>query len=81
MTMQRLLVTGAAGFIGGAVIRRLLKETNSIVFSLDKLGYASDVRGIQEVLAGLGAAGEGCYRLLQVDLAYSESVAAVVKEG
>ena len=44
----RILVTGRAGFIGGCFIRRLLNETNSIVFNLDKLSYASDLSGIEK---------------------------------
>ena len=38
--INRILVTGGSGFIGGTLIRRLLKETSHKVFNLDKLGYA-----------------------------------------
>ena len=46
----RILITGGGGFIGGAVIRKLLKESNCIIYNLDKMGYASDLTSINKTL-------------------------------
>lgn len=40
---MRILVTGGAGFIGSAVIRYLIQNTNEVVLNVDKLTYAGNL--------------------------------------
>ncbi|MES9968317.1 MAG: dTDP-glucose 4,6-dehydratase, partial [Sedimenticola sp.] len=48
---MRFLVTGGAGFIGSAVIRYLVHETDHEVMNVDKLTYAGNLESLAEVSA------------------------------
>ena len=78
---QRILITGGAGFIGGAVVRRILRESDATVFNLDKMGYASDLTSINEVLAELGDDAHQRHVLQRVDLADLEAVQTAVDQA
>jgi dTDP-glucose 4,6-dehydratase len=59
---MKLLITGGAGFIGSAVIRHVIQNTNHDVVNLDKLTYAGNL----ESLADVSSSGRYCFE--QVDI-------------
>jgi dTDP-glucose 4,6-dehydratase len=43
---MRILITGGAGFIGSALIRHIMSETDHLVINIDKLSYAGNADSI-----------------------------------
>jgi len=71
---MKVLITGAAGFIGSAVFRLLMNETDASVVALDKLTYASSL----DALEGLEDSGRAVFE--KVDITDWAEVERVFRE-
>lgn len=69
--MKRILVTGGAGFIGSAVVRRLVGRGYHVV-NVDKLTYAGNPNSLRDV------AGQPNYRFVQADICDQAAVAELL---
>jgi dTDP-glucose 4,6-dehydratase len=70
--VMKVIVTGGAGFIGSAVVRALLEQSDRQVVNLDKLTYASNLASLA------GVAGNPRYNFVQLDIGNKGGVAALL---
>ena len=76
--VQKILVTGGLGFIGGSYIRRIIKDTEIKIYNLDKNGYASDEENIENFIYKYNKIEN--YKLQKVDLGNFKKVKNLVHE-
>jgi dTDP-glucose 4,6-dehydratase len=72
--MRKILVTGGAGFIGSAVIRQLIAETDTTVINVDKLTYAGNLQSL------ISVADNPRYRFEHVDICDTAAVTSLFHE-
>lgn len=72
--MARILVTGGAGFIGSALVRHLLANTEHDVLNVDALTYAGNLSSLAPV------ANSNRYRFAKADICDRDKIAALIAE-
>jgi len=70
---MRILVTGGAGFIGSALIRHLIRNTEHEVLNLDKLTYAGNLESLSSITSNTR------YEFVQADIVDQATVSALLE--
>ena len=74
MCMKMIMVTGGAGFIGSAVIRHIINDTEYKVVNVDKLTYAGNLESLKSIDS------DERYSFEQVDICNSAEIKRVFEQ-
>lgn len=74
MIKKKFLITGGAGFIGSAVVRHLINNTEHRVVNIDKLTYAGNLESLASVEKN------DRYTFKKIDICDAESINQVLNE-
>ena len=71
--LRTILITGGAGFIGSAIVRKLIKK-NYFIVNVDKLTYASDLNNLISIKKYKN------YKFIKSDIANIEKLKKIIKK-